>query len=164
MDNPRTTYFAVLICSGLWCALLLAAPLLRSADLPVSSALYSAFSHVCHQFSDRSFHVGGEPIAVCVRCSVLYFGFFASLIVYPFLARRRSRLQDVRVLAVAFLPMAIDVGLNMFGLSQSTAETRALTGLLAGVALPFFVLPPLQDAVRQFSAQRGDSTYAGKTQ
>lgn len=163
MDRSRKTYLVVLVGSGLWCGLFFAAPLLRSVDSAISAPLYHTFSHVCHQFPDRCFFIAGEPLAVCVRCSLLYLGFFASLLVYPFFSRRHNFVPAAKLLLLAFLPMALDVGLQFAGLSQSTAWTRAVTGSLAGTVLPFLVLPPLQEAIQQLSAHFGDSTHARKT-
>ena len=35
---------------------------------------YAAFSPFCHQYADRSWHLLGEPLAVCIRCLGVYGG------------------------------------------------------------------------------------------
>src|SRR5207302_9212063 len=61
---------AVLTGSGIWCLLIMAAPMLRI------SAIYLFFSRICHQDPLRSWHLFGEPLAVCIRCTSIYCGFF----------------------------------------------------------------------------------------
>jgi uncharacterized membrane protein len=164
MEKARMTYRVLLMCSGVWCALFVAAPLLSSGESSLAPPLYKAFSHVCHQFPDRSFSLAGHPFAVCIRCTLIYVGFVASLLFYPYLSRRKNLLPDVRILLLAFVPMAIDGMLQLLGLSQSTTLTRIVTGTLAGIVLPFLVVPPLQEAVDRLCAQFGDPANAGKTQ
>lgn len=51
-----------------------AAPLLAAEGRIEALALYAAFSPFCHQYADRSWHLLGEPLAVCVRCLGVYCG------------------------------------------------------------------------------------------
>src|SRR5262245_3986871 len=67
------TYAALVVGSTLWCMSILAAPLFGL------DSVYSFFSRICHQDPIRSWHVAGEPLAVCIRCSSIYFAFTASL-------------------------------------------------------------------------------------
>jgi len=67
------TYAALLAGSTLWCMSIIAAPTLGL------SWVYDFFSTICHQDPARSWHVGAEPFAVCIRCTSIYFAFAASL-------------------------------------------------------------------------------------
>jgi hypothetical protein len=67
------TYAALLAGSTLWCVSIIAAPTL---GLPW---VYDFFSRICHQNPARTWHLGGEPLAVCIRCTSIYFAFAASL-------------------------------------------------------------------------------------
>lgn len=155
----------VLVLAGLWCMAFVAAPILRSLDIPLSSFFYSLFSGVCHQFADRSLHVAGEPFAVCIRCSAIYFGVLASLFVSIFIARFRfDQYPAVWILLAALSPMFLDVILNLTGVHASSLWTRALSGALAGLAVPFFLMPALIEAVSQLKEKFGDLSHAGKTQ
>lgn len=51
-----------------------AAPLLAAQGRIEALVLYAAFSPFCHQYDDRSWHLLGEPLAVCIRCLGVYFG------------------------------------------------------------------------------------------
>src|SRR5215510_4200237 len=45
-----------------------------------SAAVYQVGSLVCHQLSERSFHVWGAQLPVCARCTGLYTGAAAAAI------------------------------------------------------------------------------------
>ncbi len=152
MKTDRVIYSVFLLSVAVWCVSILLAPALRSIGgwgHDISDVLYGGFSTVCHQMESRSLHIAGQQFGVCARCSAIYFAFFAGLLLYPAV----RRLGDGRVpsrtwLAVALLPMVIDVALHYSGIHASALWTRLLTGTLAGFALPFFILPTLIDAVR----------------
>jgi Predicted membrane protein (DUF2085) len=57
--------------------------------LLVVAVVYTAGAAVCHQRPERSFHVGAAAMPVCARCTGLYVGFAAGLLVAA--AWRRSR-------------------------------------------------------------------------
>jgi len=62
---------------GIICSAILAAPLLATfGHLLPAALLYSSFSPVCHQDPGRSFELLGHQLAVCHRCSGIYFGLF----------------------------------------------------------------------------------------
>lgn len=165
MTQSRKIPLFVLVLSGLWCVGFVAAPVLRSLGAPLSSFLYSLFGEVCHQFPDRSLHVAGEPFAVCIRCSAIYFSVFASLSVSLFAARFRfDTCPPAWILVVAVIPMFIDVVLNLTGIHASSVWTRAFSGAAAGLVIPFFLMPPLMEAIQQLKERFGDLSHAGKTQ
>jgi uncharacterized membrane protein len=115
-------YAALLAGSTLWNLSILAAPLFA---LPV---VYQFFSIICHQDPARSLHVLGEPLAVCTRCTGIYFGFAASL--WLGLHMNARWLRFAFVLAVAefvFARVVLDAGV-----------VRGLSGMLLGLcAAPF---------------------------
>lgn len=165
MTPSRNIPILILGLAGLWCTAFVAAPVLRSLQIPFSSFLYSLFSEVCHQFPDRSFHLEGEPFAVCMRCSSIYFSVFASLLAVTFISPFRfKQYPPTWILAAAVAPMVLDVVLNLTGLHSSTVWTRTLSGVTAGFVVPFFLMPPLIEAVHQLSEKFGGLTHAGKTQ
>jgi len=166
MERTRRWYGILLSLVALWCLSIVGAPLARIAGAPaiVPDFLYAMFSRVCHQFPDRTFHLAGEPFGVCIRCSAIYFGFFATLVAYPFLRGISETSVPSRwVLIAGLAPMALDVVLNFFGLHASSVLTRVVSGSLAGVILPFFVVPPLLEALNKFLVS-GEPLDARQTQ
>jgi uncharacterized membrane protein len=125
--------------------LIVAAPLaLTRGHTGFASAIYSSFSYVCHQMPERSFHLAGHQFAVCSRCTGLYAGFAAAVLVYP-LVRSLKRTDTPRViwLILATVPLLADFSLSYFGIWQNNHLTRFLTGALLGAVAALFVVPGL---------------------
>ena len=136
--------------------LIAAAPLLRAAGAGAAAdALYRGFGLVCHQIGGRSFHVAGEPMAVCARCFGLYAGALAGVAAYPLARSLVRRDFPARAwLVAAAVPTTVDFALGFFGLWENTHASRFLTALPLGVAVAFCVVPGLVDLslspLRQF--------------
>jgi uncharacterized membrane protein len=145
------TYSVILVGAFLWCGALVLPPLLLASGWYVSAgALYQFFQPICHQLPDRSFSIAGYPLAVCIRCSAIYFGFLAGSLVFPLIVSWGERLGQYRIILCAVtLPMVLDVALDISGLHGSTDASRLYTGALFGVILPFFILPVARDAVQE---------------
>ena len=68
-----------------WLALIAAAAVTVGAFLPpilsetAAARVMIAYSFVCHQLPDRSPSINGVPIAICYRCTGIYFGLVAGL-------------------------------------------------------------------------------------
>ncbi|MBX2991115.1 MAG: DUF2085 domain-containing protein [Bacteroidetes bacterium] len=159
MNLPRTTYLVILVSAFAWCTAIVTAPYLAAAASPLSVSVYQIFRPICHQLPERSFFFFGEKLAVCSRCSSVYFAFLAGTFVFPFLHRRISPLfhNSVRtrfVLFAVLLPMLLDVVGEFAGIHDSTFLTRTITGALLGLVLPFVILPAAIEGVQQLVVQR----------
>ena len=157
----------------LWCAGIVAAPLLRHAGLQSTADIaYSLFSRICHQNDVLSFHVEGEKFGVCIRCSAIYFGFLAGLLLMPLSgALKRIRVPKPMLIITVIIPIFVDIMLNNTGLHFSTTITRMATGLLFGGAMPWCIVPLFIEACSQLinkkkihSPDSGVCTYVRKTQ
>ena len=150
VNIPRVIYLLIMLAASCWCALILLAPLLSIADGPVQAAargLYLFFGQICHQLDDRSFHLMGHPVAVCARCSGIYFGFLAGTILHPLAVRwLRLPLPARSVLLAGAAPMLLDVAAGVFGLHETTNILRVVTGAWFGIAAPWCILPSLIEA------------------
>jgi uncharacterized membrane protein len=164
------TIFTVLV--ALWCAGILAAPVLKHAGLNTSSDVaYSVYSRVCHQGDAHSFHIEGEKFGVCIRCSAIYFGFLAGLLIMPLSgAISQIRTPKPMLIIAVIIPMVIDVMLNDTGLHISTTLTRTATGLFFGGVMPWCIVPLFIEACSQLinrkkihSPDSGVCTYVRKT-
>jgi len=128
-------------------ALIIAAPLTESGNHAwFSSTIYKAFSFVCHQIPERSFHVAGHQFAVCSRCTGLYAGFAFAALIYP-LARSLKRSDSPRRiwLILAAIPLVIDFVLGYLSIWENTHLSRFLTGALLSSVAVFYVMPGLID-------------------
>jgi uncharacterized membrane protein len=115
--------------------------------------LYQPFHTICHQLSDRTLHIFGLPLAVCMRCTAIYFGFLLGTLLYLPLRSFGVLIAEKRALLLSLaVPMLIDVALDEMGVHSSTAATRLMTGLFFGVIIPFYVIPAAQEAVQELVA------------
>jgi uncharacterized membrane protein len=156
MISPRTTYSIILVGAMVWCAAILLAPYLAASSSPFAVFVYQAFHPICHQVPERSFHLFGQKLAVCARCSSIYFAFLMGVALYPFInpSIHCSNNPTRGILVAALLPMLIDVGLDLLGIHESTFVTRTMTGIIFGVVIPFFVLPDAIEGVQQLASQK----------
>src|SRR6266849_4096479 len=125
--------------------LIISAPLAQASGHPVFAAtIYKAFSFLCHQIPERSFHLAGHQFGVCSRCTGLYAGFAIAALVYP-LARslQRTDTPSRLWLVLATLPLVIDFALGYFSIWENTHLSRFLTGALLSSVAVFYVMPGL---------------------
>jgi uncharacterized membrane protein len=137
----------------LWVFLIVFAPVAKLNGLTgISAALYKSFSYICHQISERSFHVEGEPFAVCSRCFGVYFGLFAGFVIYPFW-RRIDEIEPLPRfwLFLSLVPISVDWSLTIFNIWENTHLSRFITGLILGVACATFIIPALVEITRNLS-------------
>ncbi len=103
----------------------LAAPLLAASHPLAALLIRNFFSRLCHQDPSRSFVVDGSPVAVCVRCLGIYWGFALGMV----LRMKRAR----SLLAMAMLLNVLDVASSALHLHGNLPLTRFLLGMLLGV-------------------------------
>ncbi len=152
MRTERITSAVILSGALAWCALIVLAPAAASVPrfAPLGALLYAFFSPLCHQIDARSFHLFGEPLAVCGRCSAIYFGFLSGTAAYLCAGGALRMRSPGRIfLAAAVAPMLADVLLEASGLYVSSNEIRAVTGAWFGVLLPLVIVPGAVEGVRQ---------------
>ncbi|HSP62255.1 MAG TPA: DUF2085 domain-containing protein [Pyrinomonadaceae bacterium] len=138
-------------------AMIVGAPLAQaSGHSAFASPIYRAFSFVCHQIPERSFHLAGHQFAVCSRCTGLYSGFAVAALVYP-LAYSLKRIDTPRRLwlILATVPLLIDFSLTYFGVWSNTHLTRFSTGALLGAVSVFYVMPGLVELSSAFVRRFG---------
>jgi len=135
---------------SLWAALavtVVAAPLLAShSHSLLAAALYLLLSPACHQDPARSFFLAGYPLAVCHRCSGIYFGLLVSAV---FASRVPSALvscsqRRIRV-ALGTLPLLIDALLPLTGIWTNTPWSRFVTGFAFGAMLSSLLVPGVSE-------------------
>jgi uncharacterized membrane protein len=156
MRFARITYAVILSGTAAWCALIVLAPAAMSSAgfVPLGGILYAFFSPLCHQVDARSFHLFGGPLAVCGRCSAIYFGFLSGTIAYPFAWNLLRGVRPGRMfLFVAVAPMLLDVMLEVTGLHESSNALRAVTGAWFGILLPFLIIPGAVEGISQLFAR-----------
>ena len=139
-----------------WALLIIAAPLAKvNGFTAISTPLYSLFSYMCHQISNRSFHIEGEQFGVCSRCFGVYSGLIDGFVIYP-LWRRVDEIEPIpRIwLFLSLVPIGIDWSLGVFGIWENTYLSRLITGMILGVACATFIMPALIEITRNLTLNR----------
>lgn len=149
---------AIALAATLACAVAASPPILsRSGHATAALSARLFFSPICHQQADRSFAIGGYPIAVCARCAGIYGGFAAGcwLIAGAALAGWRRAPRHPWLLAAFAGPCAIQWALPMAGVTglAGSAGARALVGGLLGFGVAAFLLPAAGALVEEFRAR-----------
>jgi uncharacterized membrane protein len=142
--------------------LIVSAPLAAaSGHSDVALGIYRAFGAVCHQLPERSYFIDGHKLAVCSRCTGIYFGFGFALLLYPLIrSLRRIDMPARKWLLLAVLPLAIDFSLTLFGIWENTHTSRLLTGALLGSVAVFYVMPGIMElSLRHLRRSLPEVTY-----
>jgi uncharacterized membrane protein len=104
------------------------------------------FHLLCHGIPERCLHLWGVPMPICARCTAIYAGMAASLVVF-FLLPRMSEFAARVVLFIAVVPLAVDGLTQLARLRQSTNGLRLATGLAAGVAFGLWAITAVESHV-----------------
>lgn len=142
--------FASIVALGL-----IVAPAVLAAMGSPYGAVLRWFAHpICHQLAERSFHLLGEPFAVCQRCTGLGAGFALGALVWPHLRRAGAWLAANPRWVLAFMvPLGIDWA------APNAPASRFATGLLAAfpvALLALLALPRAATANNEIHKQLGE--------
>ncbi len=118
--------------------------------------VYDASGRICHQRSNRSFHVAGVQLPVCARCTGLYVsGAAGALVAWLGWRRRLNAPRHTRaVLVAAAIPTALTFSLEWLGLAHPSSMVRAICAVPLGVSAGWVF-------VRSLRAERASSPSTG---
>ena len=167
---------------ALWLFLLLVSPYVVTHAPPggalfgAGGSVYLAGRVVCHQRAERSFHAWGAQLPVCARCIGIYAGaLLGSLLAVWGSARRsagpvspppagaqRGHPPDWRVrLAIAALPTAGSVGLELAGIWAQSPRLRCVAAIPLGFTAAWFVgMHAAEVVARMFPGLSAAGTYS----
>jgi uncharacterized membrane protein len=104
-------------------------------------------STICHQIPERSYSFQGFQMPLCARCIGIHLGFIISSMFFLAGPKRLSLglpgKKQMIALGIIMAFFLIDAGLSYSGLDTSNNLRRTLSGLAAGVPLPFILYPLL---------------------
>jgi len=140
-DIVIDSYLLLLALSLLFDLLFTLPPILEHFGIN-GGLFYKFFQPVCHQMDSRSFHIFGYKLAVCSRCSSIYYGFTLGIAFYPLL----NSLDNVSMPKLIFIMIPLfaliaDFSVNFAGITQNTFSSRSITGGILGISTAFFFVP-----------------------
>lgn len=137
-------YFAYIAIILVWNFAVFATPYLAYIDSPLAKPFYGFFSYTCHQLPDRSLYLFGHQFPVCARDTAFYLAMLIGGFALPFFTDTRSkRMPHLLILVIAIIPLGIDGLTQLLGWRESTNLIRIITGGVAGLAVPFYLVPVL---------------------
>ncbi len=157
----RLPYFILLGSTALWCIGFYIAPFITNAQ--TASLFYTAYTGVCHQLPDHSFHIHGSILAVCIRCTALYTAFLAGIIMFPLLRTYNFSFTTHRYYIILLaVPMIVDVVASWITGYSSTTISRAVSGGMFGFGAALLLVPLFLEAVHQFVSPRSKYSLFNK--
>lgn len=156
-------WIAVFAVTFLWTVSIVLAPIFAiNGATSVASPIYGFFSYICHQISERSFHIDAHPFAVCSRCFGVYFGILLGLIAYP-LWRSIEEIEPLPRfwLFLSLVPIGIDWTLGVTGVWENNHYSRLITGLILGFACSTYIVPAVVEITRNLSKPKRLNAEAG---
>lgn len=101
------------------------------------------FRILCHGLPQRSLEAWGETMPICARCSGIYAGLLAGIMIFALMPWINERLMKI-VLLLSVVPMGIDGVTQTMGLRESMNPLRIATGLAAGLAFGIWALSAVE--------------------
>lgn len=130
--------------NGLTLAGAVLTPLLQARGwTTLATLLYLAYRPLCPQRPDHSYFIAGYKMAFEQRETAMYVGVIVGGLLFA-LVRRRLRPLNWRGLALAALPLLLDVFSQTVGLRGSDWRWRTVTGLVFALALVWWAYPYLE--------------------
>lgn len=104
----------------------------------------------------------GYKFPVSARDMAIYFGMFLAAAALPLFRKISSmRMPHWLWLAIALAPIALDGTTQLFALRESANTIRFATGILAGTALTFYLIPLLNCAVARKRGEMEEASVDG---
>jgi uncharacterized membrane protein len=101
----------------------------------LTAFVYVVGAIVCHQIPERSFHFSGIQFPVCARCTGLYVGGAAGLVLWLLRRNRTLRFDGARTaLLVSAVPTVVTLATAAVGWWDPVNALRALAAAPLGVA------------------------------
>ena len=109
---------------------------------------------ICHQIGERSFHIAGQQLPLCARCTGIYMGVLTGFTLMTLWGRRRAAGLPPAPITLTLVGFIIVLGVdgvnsyltffpNLPHLYEPQNWLRLTTGTLEGIALSSFVYPVL---------------------
>jgi uncharacterized membrane protein len=128
---------------------------------------------ICHQIPERSFHLHGQQLPLCARCTGIYMGALAGFTLMWLMGRKRAASLPPTRITLVFVGFIVLLGIDginsyltffpgMPHLYEPQNWLRLTTGTLEGLALSAFVFPVLNYSLWRDADQSSASVRSFK--
>jgi uncharacterized membrane protein len=139
----------ITVALGILVFLALSVPFLSYFGLDsIAKPIFFALHYICAQIPSHSFYIFGHQLGFCERNLSIYTSMFVGSLIFV-LSRKRLPGIPWWVWLLMILPMAWDGLTQMFGLRESDAILRVITGSLFGFANIWFALPLMHKTLQE---------------
>jgi uncharacterized membrane protein len=101
------------------------------------------FRLFCHGIPRRCLTLWNVPMPICARCTAIYGGALAGLVLMRLLPAMSERAARI-AMAIAATPLAIDGLTQLTTLRESTNTLRLITGVLGGIGFALWALTAVE--------------------
>lgn len=129
-------------------------PWLEARGTTTATPFRLIYAPLCHQIDSRSLQSDVHPVAVCSRCTGLYLGGLAGLLLAAGFVVGRGRDPRPLWFAIAIAPTLIDALLPRVGLAGLPNVPRLLVALPAGLMAGVFLSIGIYDLVTSYKSIR----------
>jgi uncharacterized membrane protein len=134
----KIIYISLLFLTFVWCFTIFLAPYLKSINYASNIFIYFFFSKICHQLPERSFYFCGEKLAVCQRCTAIYFSFLAGILFYPLIKKINENYLRY-FFYVSIIIIVIDFLFGYINILQNKI-TIIVSGSLFGIGSSYLIV------------------------
>jgi uncharacterized membrane protein len=120
-------------------------PLMSSSGVRGGGLVAGLYTPLCHQSVERSLTVGAATQSICARCSGLYVGGLAGLLLAVWILPGSLRNLPSALFFVATIPTLLDVLLPWVGLAGLSNVPRFALALPAGLVVALFLAVGIAD-------------------
>ncbi|MBS4027608.1 MAG: DUF2085 domain-containing protein [Ignavibacteriales bacterium] len=167
--SDKSIFRFLLLGTFFWCLTILLPPILVLFNLSNEGAVIMSFySRICHQLDSHSIHLFGNPLAVCARCSSIYFSFFLGVLVWKKFSHTPTLLPKESFgkysifffpkVFIFLLPMLFDVFINSIEQNFPYSNVRRIvTGIIFGFPFGISITPLFIQSIKEiFSANKNN--------
>ncbi len=112
---------------------------------------------------ERSFHIFGYKLAVCSRCTAIYYGVTLGIVLYPlFKSLNNVEIPGLIFLIIPTIALVVDFSVNYLNIAQNNFVSRSITGGALGISTSFFLVPIWISLTKEFASPPAVDALDGK--
>jgi uncharacterized membrane protein len=143
--RARLALIGVTLLATIFVAGTFVGPLMTSAGVHGGGLVAGLYTALCHQSVERSLTIGAATQSICARCSGLYVGGLAGLLLAVWMMPGAVRNLPSSLFFIATVPTLLDVLMPWVGLAGLSNVPRFALALPAGLVIALFLAVGIAD-------------------